>query len=91
MICIQADLLCRFLLNERVHVSSQFNGICILYISIAKTFSLVRGILNKDKQTQHLKYIKGMFSPNTVWLSYFLISWKSLYGKRAKPLEKIFL
>ena len=38
-----------------------------------------------------LKYKKGRFSPNVTWLSYFLILWHSLYGKREKSLEKFFL
>ena len=35
-----------------------------------------------------LKYMKGMFSPNVTWYSYFLIPWQSFSGKRAKSLEK---
>ena len=37
-----------------------------------------------------LKYMKGMFSPNVTWHSYFLILWHSFYGKRAKSLENFF-
>ena len=35
--------------------------------------------------------MKGMFSPDVSWHSYFMIPWQSFYGKRAKWLEKFFL
>ena len=37
-----------------------------------------------------LKYIKGIFNPDAVWHNYFLIPWKSFYGKRAKSLQNFF-
>ena len=37
-----------------------------------------------------LKYMKGVFSPHSVWHSCFLIPPQSFYRKRAKSLEKIF-
>ena len=37
-----------------------------------------------------LKYISGMFNPNVVWHSDFLIPWQVFYEKRAKSLEKFF-
>ena len=39
----------------------------------------------------YLKYMKGMFSFNVTWHSYFVIAWLSFYGKRAKSLENSFL
>ena len=33
-----------------------------------------------------LQSMKGMFSPNVTWHSYFLIPWQSFYRKRAKSL-----
>ena len=54
LICIQAVLLCYFLLNERVRVSSQFNSPFILYISTAKPFSLVRGYIEVKINKQEI-------------------------------------
>ena len=34
--------------------------------------------------------MKGMFNPNAVWHSYFLIPWQSFYEKRAKSFRKFF-
>ena len=64
---------------KRVHVSSQFNSLFILYISTANPFSLVRGYI-EAKINKHeiwkaltqltlrcLKYIKGIFNPDAVW------------------------
>ena len=99
---IQADLLCYFLLNERLGVSSQFNSFFVLYISTAKPFSLlligyIEVKINKheilqafDPGERCLKYMKGIFSPYAVWHSCFLIPPQSFYGKRAKSLEKFF-
>ena len=38
-----------------------------------------------------LKYMKGMFSPNVTWHSYFLIPWHPFYEKIVKMFEKFFL
>ena len=46
VICIQAELLCYLLFNEKAAAGfSQFNSLSILYISTAKPFSLVRGYI----------------------------------------------
>ena len=37
-----------------------------------------------------LKYIKGIFSPDAVCHSYFLIPWQSFYAKGAKSLKRSF-
>ena len=55
VICIQADLLCYFLLHERVPVSSQFNSLFILCISTAKPFSLLRGYTEVKINTKSSK------------------------------------
>ena len=36
------------------------------------------------------KMYQGMFSPNVIWQSNFLIPWQSFHGKRAKLLQKFF-
>ena len=87
VICIQADLLCYFLLNKkRLGVSSQFGSLFILYISTAKPFSLlvkryIEVEINKhgiryaliEPTLRCLKYIKGMFNPYAFWHSYLFI------------------
>ena len=37
-----------------------------------------------------LKYMKGMFCPNVIWYSYFLIPWQSFYGEKSKIVGEIF-
>ena len=73
------------------------------YISTAKSFNLVRGYIEmKIKKYEIWKaltqltlrclgYINGMFNPNVIWHSYFLIPMLSFYEKRVKSLEKFFL
>ena len=100
VICIQADLLCYFLLNEKAGRSSQLNSLFIENISTAKPFSLlVRGYIevkiNKHEALTQLtlrclKFIKGIFIPHAVWQRCFLIPPQSFYGKRTKSLKKIF-
>ena len=44
-----------FCLMKRLHVSSQFNSLFILYISIAKPFCSCKGVYrSEDKQTRNL-------------------------------------
>ena len=59
--------------------------------------------MNEDKQTGNLVsfdpanfempkiyQLKGIFNPNAVWHSYFLIPGQSFHRKRAKLLERFF-
>ena len=54
VICIQTDLLCCLLLNEKV---ACFNSLFIPYISTAKPFSLVKG------------YIGVKINKHEIWLA----------------------
>ena len=38
----------------------------------------------------YLKYMKGMFNPDAVWHSYFLIPWKSFHGKERNRCRTFF-
>ena len=58
---------------------------------------------NEDKQTRNLvsfdpanleiclKYFKGMFNPNAVWHSYFLIPWSHFTEKERNRWRHFFL
>ena len=88
---------------KRLHLSSQFNSLFILYISTAKPFSLLVTGYIEVKINKHeiwkaltqrtlicLKYIKGIFSPHAVRHSCFLIPPRVFLQKKSEIVREKF-
>ena len=60
----------------------------VLKTSLQETSFVI--FTGSSSSEQIIKYIKGIFNPNAVWHSYFLIARQSFYGRRAKSLKSNF-